>query len=50
MMKYTVKFTAQLKKDYKLAKKHGKNIKLLAETINLLAKGIGSVMFCPIGY
>lgn len=38
-MSYTVKFTSQFKKDYKLAKKRGKNMKLLDDVIKLLANG-----------
>ena len=37
--KYDIKSTAQFKKDYKLAKKRGLNIKLLAKVINTLAEG-----------
>ena len=37
--KYDIKSTAQLKKDYKLAKKRGLDIKLLAKIINTLAEG-----------
>lgn len=37
--KYTVKFTAQFKKDYKLAIKRGLKIKLLDDIIALLAQG-----------
>ncbi|MEN6411382.1 MAG: type II toxin-antitoxin system YafQ family toxin [Veillonellales bacterium] len=36
-MKYTVKFTSKFKKDYKLAIKRGYPIKLLEETVSLLA-------------
>ena len=39
MKKYTVKFTSQFKKDYKLAKKRGKKMELLKNTIELLANG-----------
>ena len=39
MSKYTVKATSQFKKDYKLAKKRGKNTKLLDEVIKKLADG-----------
>lgn len=39
MKKYTVKFTSQFKKDYKLAKKRGKKIELLNKTIEMLANG-----------
>lgn len=38
-MKYTVKFTSKFKKDYKLAIKRGYPIKLLEETVALLANG-----------
>ena len=41
MKKYTVKFTSQFKKDYKLAKKRGKKIELLNKTIEMLANGEG---------
>ena len=37
--KYDIKATAQFKKDYKLAKKRGLDIKLLAKVINTLAEG-----------
>ena len=37
--KYDIKSTAQFKKDYKLAKKRGLDIKLLAKVINTLAAG-----------
>ena len=37
--KYDIKSTAQFKKDYKLAKKRGLDIKLLAKVINTLAEG-----------
>ena len=36
--KYDIKATAQFKKDYKLAKKRGLDIKLLAKVINTLDK------------
>lgn len=39
MSKYTVKATSQFKKDYKLAKKRGKNTKLLDEVTKKLADG-----------
>ena len=39
MSKYTVKATSQFRKDYKLAKKRGKNTKLLDEIIKKLAGG-----------
>ncbi|MEE1056479.1 MAG: type II toxin-antitoxin system YafQ family toxin [Acutalibacteraceae bacterium] len=39
MRKYTVKFTNQFKKDYKLAKKRGKRMELINEAINILADG-----------
>ena len=39
MKKYTVKFTNQFKKDYKLAKKRGKRMDLINEAINILADG-----------
>jgi len=37
---YEVKQTAQFKKDYRLVKKRGQNIKLLHEIIIMLADGI----------
>ena len=39
MKKYTVKFTNQFKKDYKLAKKRGKRMELINEAITILADG-----------
>ena len=39
MKKYTVKFTTQFKKDYKLAKHRGMNMDLLNKGIDLLANG-----------
>ena len=39
MRKYTVKFTNQFKKDYKLAQRQGKKIDLLNTAIKLLANG-----------
>ena len=39
MSKYTVKATSQFRKEYKLAKKRGKNIKLLDDIIRKLADG-----------
>lgn len=39
MKKYTVKFTTQFKKDYKLAKRRGMNMDLLNKAIDLLANG-----------
>ena len=38
-MKYEVKFTAQFKKDLKLAKRQNKNLDKLFEVVNLLANG-----------
>jgi len=38
-MKYEVKFTNQFKKDFKLAKKQGKDLNKLYDVIDLLAKG-----------
>jgi mRNA interferase YafQ len=38
-MKYSIVRTGQFKRDYKLAKKRGKNIKLLLEIIEHLANG-----------
>lgn len=37
--KYTVKFTAQFKKDFKLTMKRGSKIELLEEVITILAMG-----------
>ena len=37
--KYDIKSTAQFKQDYKLAKKRGLDMKLLAKVINSLAEG-----------
>lgn len=37
--KYTVKFTTQFKKDYKLAMKRGLKIQLLQDVVASLAKG-----------
>lgn len=39
-MKYTVKFTSKFKRDYKLAIKRGYPIKLLEDTVALLADGL----------
>ena len=39
MKNYIVKYTTQFKKDYKLAKRRGLNIKLLQEKVNKLASG-----------
>ena len=39
MIKYNVKHTAQFKKDYKLAIKQSKEIRLLNEVITTLATG-----------
>lgn len=39
MKKYTVKFTTQFKKDYKLAKRRGMDMDLLNKAIDLLANG-----------
>lgn len=39
MKKYTVKYTSQFKKDYKLAKRRGKKMELLNKTIELLSNG-----------
>ena len=39
MSKYTVKATSQFRKEYKLAKKRGRNIKLLDDIIRKLADG-----------
>lgn len=37
--KYTVKFTAQFKRDYKLAMKRGLNIQLLQDVVSTLSMG-----------
>ena len=39
MTKYEVKYTTQFKKDYKLAKKQGKNLTLLKQIVSALAEG-----------
>lgn len=39
MKKYTVKYTTQFKKDYKLAKRRGKKIELLNKAIEILSNG-----------
>ena len=39
-MKYAVKFTAQFKKDIKLAKKQGKNIEKMFNVVEQLANGV----------
>lgn len=39
MKNYVVKYTTQFKKDYKLAKRRGLNIKLLQEIVKKLAVG-----------
>ena len=39
MKKYVVKYTAQFKKDYKLAKRRGLNLQLLQEVVKKLASG-----------
>ena len=40
MTKYTVKYTTQFKKDYKLAAKQGRKIELLKKVITDLANGV----------
>ena len=40
MTKYTVKFTTQFKKDYKLAMKRGLKVALLDKVITTLANGL----------
>ena len=40
MTKYTIKYTSQFKKDYKLAKRRGLNLSLLKNIISLLANGV----------
>ena len=39
MKKYTVKFTNQFKKDYKLAKRRGMKMELLNSAMEILANG-----------
>ena len=39
MTKYTIKYTTQFKKDYKLAKRQNKDIQLLKDLVDLLADG-----------
>lgn len=39
MTKYTIKYTTQFKKDYKLAKRQNKDIQLLKDLVALLADG-----------
>ena len=39
MTKYTIKYTSQFKKDYKLAKRRNLNINLLKDIITKLANG-----------
>ena len=39
-MKYEIKFTSQFKKDFKLAKKQGKNVEKLFNIVEKLANGI----------
>ena len=39
MTKYTIKYTTQFKKDYKLAKRQNKNLTLLKSIVALLADG-----------
>jgi len=39
MIKYEVERTAQFRKDYKLLKKRGYNVKLLKDVISILASG-----------
>ena len=40
MTKYTIKYTSQFKKDYKLAKRRGLNLSLLKKIISQLANGV----------
>ena len=40
MTKYTVKYTTQFKKDYKLAKRQNKDLQRLKELVALLADGL----------
>ena len=40
MTKYTIKYTNQFKKDYKLAKRRGLNLSLLKKIISQLANGV----------
>ena len=39
MTKYTIKYTTQFKKDYKLAKRQNKDTNLLQSVVALLANG-----------
>lgn len=39
-MKYTVKYTSQFKRDYKLAMKQHRDISILDDAIKMLANGI----------
>ena len=38
-MKYAIEFTNQFKRDFKLAKKQGRNLEKLFEVVELLAEG-----------
>lgn len=38
-MQYKIEYTSRFKKEYKLAKKRGRNISLLRTVIDILAKG-----------
>ena len=40
MTKYTIKYTSQFKKDYKLAKRRGLNLSLLKKIISQLANSV----------
>ena len=40
MTKYTIKYTSQFKKDYKLAKRRGLKLSLLKKIISQLANGV----------
>lgn len=40
MTKYTIKYTTQFKKDYKLAKRRNMNLDLLKDIVNKLADGV----------
>lgn len=40
MTKYTIKYTTQFEKDYKLAKRRNMNLDLLKDIVNKLADGV----------
>jgi mRNA interferase YafQ len=45
-MKYKIKFTTQLKKDLKLAKRQGKKLRKLYDTVEKLAKSYNWRWWC----